>query len=97
VNVSVRPLRVGVVGFGSIGRHHARNLFAMDDVELVGVVDPSPLARSHAEQLGYATFTTSRALLDAGIEAAIISPSRRRLRRVHRSLVCVARGEADRA
>jgi len=73
VNVSQRPLRVGVVGFGSIGRHHARNLFAMDDVELVGVADPSPLARSHAEQLGYTTFATSRALLDAGIEAAVIS------------------------
>ena len=38
-------VRVGVVGFGAIGRHHARNLREMADVELVGVADPLALAR----------------------------------------------------
>jgi predicted dehydrogenase len=35
-------LRVGVVGVGHLGQHHARILAAMPDVELVGVVDVSP-------------------------------------------------------
>jgi len=35
-------MRVAVVGVGSVGRHHARILAAMPDVELVGVVDIRP-------------------------------------------------------
>jgi UDP-N-acetylglucosamine 3-dehydrogenase len=35
-------LRIAVVGFGAIGRHHARNYAAMhDEVELVAVVEPN--------------------------------------------------------
>lgn len=40
----MKPLRVGVVGVGHLGQHHARILAAMRDVELVAVVD------SRAEQ-----------------------------------------------
>ncbi len=35
------PLRMAVVGVGSLGQHHARKLAEASDVELVGVVDPS--------------------------------------------------------
>ncbi len=35
-------LRVGVIGVGHLGQHHARLLAAMDDVELVGVADVRP-------------------------------------------------------
>ncbi|GAB5440787.1 MAG: Gfo/Idh/MocA family oxidoreductase [Fuerstiella sp.] len=35
------PLRIAVVGVGSLGQHHARKLAEADDAELVGVVDPS--------------------------------------------------------
>ena len=35
-------LRVGVIGVGHLGQHHARLLGAMDGVELVGVVDIKP-------------------------------------------------------
>ena len=35
----MKRLRVGVVGVGHLGRHHARILAAMPDVDLVGVVD----------------------------------------------------------
>ncbi|MBD5655977.1 MAG: Gfo/Idh/MocA family oxidoreductase [Candidatus Eremiobacteraeota bacterium] len=65
-------VRVGVVGFGSIGRHHARNLSTMADVELVGVSDTSSVALAHAQALGYKAFATSLALLDAGLDAAVI-------------------------
>jgi predicted dehydrogenase len=34
------PLRAGLVGLGMMGRHHARALRELSDVELVGVVDP---------------------------------------------------------
>jgi len=32
-------IRVGVVGVGHLGQHHARLLAAIDGVELVGVCD----------------------------------------------------------
>jgi virulence factor len=34
-----RPIRVGVIGVGNMGQHHARVLSSMKDVELVGVSD----------------------------------------------------------
>jgi predicted dehydrogenase len=36
------PLRVAVIGVGHLGRHHARILAAMEDVQLVAVVDRIP-------------------------------------------------------
>ncbi|MEU2407761.1 hypothetical protein ABZ609_26130, partial [Streptomyces rubiginosohelvolus] len=33
-------LKAGLVGLGSMGRHHARVLASLEGVELVGVVDP---------------------------------------------------------
>lgn len=33
-------LRAGLIGLGMMGRHHARNLRAIDGVDLVGVADP---------------------------------------------------------
>ncbi len=39
--MSPAPLRVGVVGLGSMGRNHARVLQMMEGVELVGVADPA--------------------------------------------------------
>jgi len=41
-------LRAGVVGLGTMGRHHVRVLRALQGVELVGAVDPSPAARGAA-------------------------------------------------
>jgi predicted dehydrogenase len=41
----VRRLRVAVVGAGRLGRFHAQKLAAIDDVDLVAVVDPVPQAR----------------------------------------------------
>lgn len=35
----LRPIRVGVIGVGNMGQHHARVLSSMKDVELIGVVD----------------------------------------------------------
>jgi predicted dehydrogenase len=68
-----KTVRVGVVGFGSIGLHHARNLSTMPGVVLVGVADTSPDALARAQSLGFATFATTSALLDAGLDAAVIA------------------------
>ena len=40
--------KLAVIGVGHLGRHHARILSAMPDVELVGVVD---LNQERAEQI----------------------------------------------
>jgi predicted dehydrogenase len=66
-------VRIAVVGFGAIGRHHARNLRGMAGVELVGICDPLPIARAQAAELGFATYESPHALLDAGLDAAIIA------------------------
>jgi len=54
------PLRVGVVGVGHLGRHHARVLANLPGVELVAVVDTN---RARAEEIAAAQRT--RALFDA--------------------------------
>ena len=55
-----KTLRVGVVGVGSLGRHHARILSALPDVSLAGVVD---INRGRAEEVASAHGT--RALFEA--------------------------------
>ena len=48
-------LRVAVIGVGHLGRHHARILAAMPDVDLVAVVDVN---RPRAEEIASASRTT---------------------------------------
>jgi len=54
------PLRVAVIGVGHLGRHHARILSALPQVDLVAVVDSN---RARAEEIAAANRT--RALFDA--------------------------------
>lgn len=42
-----KPLRVGLVGLGSMGRNHARVLINMPETELVGIVDPAATENTH--------------------------------------------------
>lgn len=35
------PIRVGVIGIGNMGQHHARVLSLLKDAELIGVSDVS--------------------------------------------------------
>ena len=61
----MESLRVGVVGVGHLGRHHARILAGIEGVELVGVADVRiEQARRVAEPLGAPAFDDYRALLD---------------------------------
>jgi predicted dehydrogenase len=62
-------LRVAVIGVGHLGQHHARLLAAMEDVELVGVVDTKAgRAEEIAAKYGTRAFATAadvRSLVDA--------------------------------
>ena len=66
-------IKVGVIGCGHLGAIHARLLAARSDVELVGVVDPSPEARTRvAEAHGCRGFEQPRDLI-GGVQAAVVA------------------------
>jgi predicted dehydrogenase len=58
--MSVTPLRVGVVGVGYLGRHHARILSQLEGVTLVGIADAN---RQRADEIAAGAGT--RAFYDA--------------------------------
>lgn len=67
-------LRVGVIGVGAMGRHHARIWRQMEGVELVGVADPAGDPRRAA--VGIPVVATCEDLLEIGIDAAsVVVPS----------------------
>jgi predicted dehydrogenase len=66
-------LRVAVVGAGTMGRNHVRNLAALPDVELVGVYDPqTAAAEAVAGEHGTRAFA-SLDDLDGRIDAAVVA------------------------
>ena len=67
------PVRVGVIGVGNMGWHHARVLSLLRDAELVGVADPN-LNRGHlaVEQFNCRRFSDFREMLSS-IEAVCIA------------------------
>jgi predicted dehydrogenase len=69
-------LRVGVVGVGHLGQHHARILAAMPDVELVWVVDSRPeQAQMVAAKCGTAAMGDYRSLLGTVDAVTIAVPT----------------------
>ena len=45
------PVKVGVIGIGNMGWHHARVLSLLRDADLVGVADPDA-ERADTSQMG---------------------------------------------
>ena len=69
----MKRLRIAVVGSGRLGGFHARKLADRDDVDLVGVVDPDPAARTPcAAACRTAAFADHRQLPD-GLDAAVLA------------------------
>ena len=69
----MNPVRVGVIGIGNMGWHHARVLSLLRDAELVGVADPDEGRGALAvEQFGCRWFADYHALL-AEVEAVCIA------------------------
>jgi predicted dehydrogenase len=69
-------LRVAVIGVGHLGRHHARLLATMDEVELVGVVDTKPgRADEIAAKYGTRAFTAAADVCGAVDAVTIAVPT----------------------
>ncbi|OUW48626.1 MAG: oxidoreductase [Synechococcus sp. TMED187] len=67
------PVKVGVIGIGNMGWHHARVLSLLKDAELVGVADPDPDRGQLAkEQFGCGWFADYREMLSE-VEAVCIA------------------------
>ena len=65
------PLRVGLIGLGSMGRHHARVIRATEGMDLVAVADPGGDRFGVAGEL--AVLPDVHALIDAGLDAAMVA------------------------
>ena len=69
-------LRVGVIGVGHLGQHHARLLAAMPDVELAGVVDADGVrAALIAERCGTEAFTDAASLMGRVDAVTVATPT----------------------
>lgn len=64
-------VRAGVIGLGMMGRHHARVLRTLRDVELVGVFDP--LGDTHRAADGLRLARDLDELITWGIDAAVVA------------------------
>lgn len=72
----MKPLRVAVVGVGHLGRHHARILGSMPDVELTAVADSRPeQALAIAESLGVRAVVDYRELIGRVDAVSIAVPT----------------------
>jgi UDP-N-acetylglucosamine 3-dehydrogenase len=66
-----KRLRAGLVGIGSIGRHHARVLASLPGVDFVGVADPA--SDTHKAAQGRPVFKSVSELIAVGIDYAIVA------------------------
>lgn len=67
------PLKTGVVGTGSLGRHHVRILSEMPEAELVGIYDARPeVAAELAQKHNTRSFASLEALADQ-VEAVVLA------------------------
>lgn len=79
-----KRLRVGVVGVGHLGKHHARLLKSLD-CELVAVADPNDAARAFAAQThGVPGFSDHRELIGKVDAVSVVVPTK-----LHRDVATV--------
>jgi predicted dehydrogenase len=69
----VRPLRVGVVGVGHLGRMHARILASMPSVTFTGVVDPLEANRLEVAAAHQTTAFAHHRELVGKVDAAVVA------------------------
>ncbi|MGB3827604.1 MAG: Gfo/Idh/MocA family oxidoreductase [Ornithinimicrobium sp.] len=65
------PIRMGLIGLGSMGRHHARVIREVEGMELVAVADP--YGDKHAVAQGLPVLPDVASLIEAGIDAAMVA------------------------
>ncbi|MBL9123896.1 MAG: Gfo/Idh/MocA family oxidoreductase, partial [Planctomycetaceae bacterium] len=73
----MRPLRLAVIGVGHLGKAHARIAAGLEEIELVGVVDPVAANRTQvAAAHGVQACAHHRELLDRIDAVVIATPTR---------------------
>jgi len=76
--VTGRPVRVGVIGTGALGYHHARLYRTLPHAELVGIFDiNADRAAQVARELGTRAFPSLEALLEVIEAASVVVPTSR--------------------
>lgn len=69
-------IKVGVIGVGSIGQHHARIFSGLDDVELVGIVDTDKVrAEELAAKYGCKAYGDHKDIMDSVDAVSIAIPT----------------------
>jgi predicted dehydrogenase len=72
----MRPVRMAVIGVGSLGQHHARILAAMPHADLVGVVDiKADRAKEVAAQYGTTAYSNASELVGRVDAVSIATPT----------------------
>ena len=80
--------KLGVIGCGGMGRHHAKIVHDMDDVQLVGVADTiESKVAALANELGVAAYTDFHDLLPLVDGVMVCTPP---FARTHVVLDCAA-------
>ena len=70
----MEPVKVGVVGIGSMGVHHARVYSELPNTELLGLVDINEsIGKLCSEQFNTKFLTDYRSLIELGVEAVNIA------------------------
>lgn len=69
--MTASPLRLGIIGLGSMGRNHARVADRLEDVELVGGVDPD--GDPHRALPHRPVFSSLSELVSIGVDAVTIA------------------------
>lgn len=67
----MKNLKAGLVGIGSMGRHHARVLRSLDGVDLIGVVDPE--GDRHDAVGGASILATVEELIAEGVDYVTVA------------------------
>jgi UDP-N-acetylglucosamine 3-dehydrogenase len=67
--LTLSELRAGLVGFGEMGRHHARVLRSLDGVHLVGICDPA----TSPNDAGCPVDRTLERLLERGLDLCVVA------------------------
>jgi predicted dehydrogenase len=85
------PLRIGVVGVGTMGSNHARVLAGLSGVKLIGVVDPESAQRDLVTRvLGCPAVADLEGLFKFGVDAVTIAAPTHLHREI--ALNCIGRG-----
>lgn len=70
-----KPLRVGVIGVGHLGKEHARIYNSLPEVSLVGICDTDPSKREKAASLGIPFFDNYRELIGKVDAVSVATPT----------------------